>query len=149
MFEIVLNSLEDTKKFAYNFSKNLKKGDVVSLIGDLCAGKTALTKFIAKNLGIEDEITSPTFNIVNTYYGDIELNHLDLYRIDNPDELYQIDYENYFYPNGISIIEWAENGGYLLPKSMIEISIIKNADDTRKLLINGKNQRELEIIKEL
>lgn len=149
MFEIVLNSLEDCEKFSEKFSKTLKKGDVISLIGDLGAGKTTFTKFIGKNLGIDDDITSPTFNLVNVYYGKFELNHMDLYRIDFPDELYQIDYETYFYPSGITIIEWAEKGGYLLPKNMIEVEILKISENSRKIVIAGKNNRELEIIKEL
>lgn len=149
MFEIVLNSLSDTESFANKFTKTFKNGDVFSFCGDLGAGKTTLTKFIAKNLDITKDVTSPTFNIVNEYFGKFNLYHMDLYRIEDPLELYQIDYERYFYPDGITIIEWAKNGGNLLPKGIIEIEILKVSDTKRKIRINGNNLREKEIIKEL
>ena len=149
MLEIILNSLDECDNFSKRFSKTLKNGDVISLIGDLGAGKTTLTKFLGKNLGIEEDITSPTFNLVNLYSGKFEFNHMDLYRIDFPEELYQIDYENYFYPGGVTVIEWAENGGYLLPKNLIEIEILKVSENSRKIVIKGNNKRELEIIEGL
>ena len=74
---------------------------------------------------------------------------MDLYRIDSPEELYQIDYENYFYPDGIIVIEWAENADYLLPKNLIELEILKISENSRKIVIKGNNKRELEIIEEL
>ena len=104
MLEIILNSLDECNNFSKRFSKILKNGDVISLVGDLGAGKTTFTKFLGKNLGIGEDITSPTFNLVNLYSGKFEFNHMDLYRIDSPEELYQIDYENYFYPDGITVI---------------------------------------------
>lgn len=149
MFELVLNSIEDTKIFANKFSSLFKKGDVFSFVGDLGAGKTTFTKEICKNLDIVDDVTSPTFNLVNTYYGKFELNHMDLYRIDFEDELYQIDYENYFYPNGVTIIEWAVNGGSLIPKDVIVVEILKLGENSRKIVINGNNKREREIIEGL
>lgn len=149
MFELVLNSIEDTKIFAIKFSSLFKKGDVFSFIGDLGSGKTTFTKEICKNLGVVDDVTSPTFNLVNTYYGKFELNHMDLYRIDFEDELLQIDYENYFYPDGVTIIEWAVNGGSLIPNDIIEVEILKLDEFSRKIVIKGNNRRELEIIEGL
>lgn len=149
MFEIVLNSLEDTKRFTKVFSSLLKRGDVFSFVGDLGAGKTTITKEICKNLDVLDDVTSPTFNLVNTYYGKFEINHMDLYRIDFEEELLQIDYENYFYPNGVTIIEWAKNGGSLIPRNVIEIEILKIDENSRKIVIDGKNNREKEIIEGL
>lgn len=149
MFELVLNSIEETKIFAIKFSSLFKKGDVFSFVGDLGAGKTTFTKEICKNLNILEDVTSPTFNLVNTYYGKFELNHMDLYRIDFEDELYQIDYENYFYPNGVTIIEWAKNGGSLIPKDIIEVEILKLGEFSRKIVINGNNKREKELIEGL
>ncbi len=149
MFEKVLSSLEDAEIFASKFASLVKAHDVFSFVGDLGAGKTTMTQFICKSLGIDDYVTSPTFNLVNTYYGKFELNHMDLYRIDFVDELYQIDYENYFYPDGVTIIEWAEKAGSLLPKNIIEIEILKIDSDLRKVVIKGNNKRELEIIEGL
>ena len=149
MLEIILNSLDECNNFSKRFSKTLKSGDVISLVGDLGAGKTTFTKFLGKNLGIGEDITSPTFNLVNLYSGKFKFNHMDLYRIDSPEELYQIDYENYFYPDGITVIEWAENADYLLPKNLIELEILKISENSRKIVIKGNNKRELEIIEEL
>lgn len=149
MLEIILNSLDECNNFSKRFSKTLKSGDVISLVGDLGAGKTTFAKFLGKNLGIDEDITSPTFNLVNLYFGKFEFNHMDLYRIDSPEELYQIDYENYFYPDGITVIEWAENADYLLPKNLIELEILKISENSRKIVIKGNNKRELEIIEEL
>ena len=149
MLEIILNSLDVCDNFSKRFSKTLKNGDVISLVGDLGAGKTTFTKFLGKNLGIGEDITSPTFNLVNLYSGKFKFNHMDLYRIDSPEELYQIDYENYFYPDGITVIEWAENADYLLPKNLIELEILKISENSRKIVIKGNNKRELEIIEEL
>jgi len=129
LLEIILNSLDECNNFSKRFSKTLKNGDVISLVGDLGAGKTTFTKFLGKNLGIDEDITSPTFNLVNLYSGKFEFNHMDLYRINSPEELYQIDYENYFYPDGITVIEWAENADYLLPKNLIELEILKISEN--------------------
>ena len=138
------------EKFGKFLSANLKNKDVVSLKGDLGAGKTTLTNFIGKGLNISDYITSPTFNIVNSYHGDKELNHLDLYRIENPLELERIDYENYFYPEGISIIEWAEKGGYYIPEDIIEIEIKKSFDENERIVdIKENSNRGKELVEEL
>ena len=139
--EIRIKNLKEMEKFGKFLSDHLKNKDVVSLKGDLGAGKTTLTNFIGKGLNISDYITSPTFNIVNSYYGDKELNHLDLYRIENPLELERIDYENYFYPEGISIIEWAENGGYYIPEDIIEIEIKKSFDETGRIVDIKENSQ--------
>ena len=80
---ISLNNLKETEKFGIFLGENLKPGDVVCLNGDLGAGKTTLTKSIAKGLGIDDYVTSPTFTIVNEYYGKTDLYHIDTYRLDD------------------------------------------------------------------
>lgn len=148
--EIRIKNLKEMEKFGKFLSDHLKNKDVVSLKGDLGAGKTTLTNFIGKGLNISDYITSPTFNIVNSYYGDKELNHLDLYRIENPLELERIDYENYFYPEGISIIEWAENGGYYIPEDIIEIEIKKSFDEAGRIVdIKENSHRGKELVEEL
>ena len=148
--EIKIKNLKEMEKFGKFLSDHLKNKDVVSLKGDLGAGKTTLTNFIGKGLNISDYITSPTFNIVNSYHGDKELNHLDLYRIENPLELERIDYENYFYPEGISIIEWAEKGGYYIPEDIIEIEIKKSFDENERIVdIKENSNRGKELVEEL
>lgn len=138
--KIKIENLKQLEDFAEKLAQKLEKNDVISLIGDLGAGKTTLVQYLAKELGVDDYVTSPTFSIVNIYDGDIEINHLDLYRLENPSELEQIDYETYFYPEGISFIEWAIRGQGYLPDGMIEITITQK-DDYRIIEIDDKYER--------
>ena len=97
---------------------------VIALIGDLGTGKTTLTKSIAAALGIRGHITSPTFNIVKEYKtGRLPLYHFDVYRITDPDEMYELGYEEYFYGDGVCVIEWADLIEELLPEHTIRIEI--------------------------
>ena len=142
--KIKVKNLDELEKFSIKLAKKLQNGDVISLIGDLGAGKTTLVQFLAKELGIDDYVTSPTFSIVNIYNGDYQINHLDLYRLENPSELEQIDYETYFYPDGITFIEWAKMGGDYLPDDMIEIEITQ-IENERLIEIKGNSNRVSEI----
>jgi len=131
-------SVEETYKIAEEFAKNLKGGDVIILNGDLGAGKTTFTKGLAKALNIKENITSPTFTLMNIYLsGKLPLYHYDMYRITDEDETREIGLNEYFYGKGICVVEWAENIKNLLPKKLITINITK-VDD---------NSREFEIIK--
>lgn len=138
---------EVLEKFSEKLSILLHSGDVVSLIGDLGVGKTTLVQSITKFLGVNDYVTSPTFSIVNIYNGNQNIYHLDLYRLEEPCELEQIDFENYFYPNGLTFIEWAKQGGDYLPQSMIEIELIKvdNSPEERIIEIKENCPRAIEI----
>lgn len=147
--EYILNDLKDTEKFGQIFAKTLKKQDVISLIGDLGAGKTTLTKSVAKSFGIKENVTSPTFSLVNTYYGNIQLNHIDLYRLEDEMEIESLDIDELLYPEGITIIEWASQAQSYMPRNLIEIYIEKTGDISRKIRIDGNNKREKEIIEEL
>lgn len=147
--EYILNDLKDTEKFGQIFARTLKKQDVISLIGDLGAGKTTLTKSIAKSFGIKENVTSPTFSLVNTYYGNIQLNHIDLYRLEDEMEIESLDIDELLYPEGITIIEWASQAQSYMPRNLIEIYIEKTGDVSRKIRIDGNNKREKEIIEEL
>ncbi len=136
-------SAEETQKIAKEFAKTLKAGDVVALSGDLGAGKTAFTAGVAGALGVKEQVTSPTFTIVNQYDGDITLYHFDAYRLENvaPSECDWMD--DYLFGDGISIIEWAENIEAVLPKGCINIRIEKDpkrGDDFREIIIDGEKQ---------
>ena len=137
---ISLNNLEETEKFGIFLGKNLKDGDVVCLNGDLGAGKTTLTKSIAKGLGIHDYVTSPTFTIVNEYYGKIDLYHIDTYRLDDMVDVDYLGFDEYFYSDGVTIVEWAEKIRDALPEEYMEINI-KSHDDKRDLDINYVGNR--------
>ncbi|MCI7303918.1 tRNA (adenosine(37)-N6)-threonylcarbamoyltransferase complex ATPase subunit type 1 TsaE [Ihubacter massiliensis] len=116
MRTITLKNEEETKEFGLQLGREAQKGDVIALIGDLGTGKTALTKYIAKGLGIEETITSPTFTIVQEYHdGRMPLYHFDVYRIGDPDEMFELGYEEYFYGDGVCVIEWADVIEDLIP----------------------------------
>lgn len=142
---MIINNLEELKIYANKLAPFLKEGDVINLIGDMGAGKTTLVNEIARYFGISDS-SSPTFAIVNIYEGDVEIYHLDLYRFEDPDELLDIDFETYFYPEGaITFLEWAENGEGYLPDGMIDIKIDKISENAREIEILDKTERAREI----
>ena len=117
MKTITLRNEEETSKFGFELGQNLQKGDLVALIGDLGTGKTALTKAIARGMGIAETITSPTFTIVQEYTsGRLPLYHFDVYRISDPEEMFELGYEEYFFGDGVCVIEWADLIEELLPE---------------------------------
>ena len=99
----------ETEGFGRELAQTLTAGDVVALIGDLGTGKTALTRYIAAGLGVKSRITSPTFTIVKEYRdGRLPLFHFDVYRVSDAEELYNIGIEEYFYGDGVCVVEWAD-----------------------------------------
>jgi tRNA threonylcarbamoyladenosine biosynthesis protein TsaE len=116
-----------------------KKGQIYCLIGDLGVGKTVFTKGFAQGLGISEHITSPTFMIVNEYHsGRLVFNHFDVYRIEDADEMYEIGYEEYFYDEGVCLVEWANLIDELIPDGAIWIKIEKDLEkglDYRKISV--------------
>lgn len=150
MLEIKLNNLKEVDEFGIKLGLLLKSGDVLCLNGDLGAGKTTLTKSIGLGLGVEDYITSPTFTLINEYYGNLNLYHFDVYRLENTEELYDLGFDDYFYGNGVSIIEWAEKIENMLPKERLIINIEKtNNPDERILKIKSHGDRYNKLVKEL
>lgn len=116
---------EETFNEGINFGKTLKPGDIVCLDGDLGAGKTAFTKGIAKALGINEHITSPTYTLVNEYDGVIPFYHFDVYRINDSSELFEIGFEEYLQSEAIVVIEWAKLVLDVIPKGAIYVNINK------------------------
>ena len=106
---IYINNEQDTEAFGMELASTLEPGDIVALIGNLGTGKTTLTKYIAKGLGVTENIDSPTFNIVKEHKsGRLPLFHFDVYRLSSGDELLDIGADEYFYADGVCIIEWAD-----------------------------------------
>lgn len=138
--EYISNSCSDTQRIAYDFASRLKAGDVLCMYGDMGVGKTAFVQGLAQGLGISEHITSPTFTIVNEYYGRLPLYHFDVYRIADSDEMFEIGYEEYVYGEGVSVIEWPQLIEDILPEKRYNITITKNYDehdDYRKINIEA------------
>lgn len=134
----ISQSYEETLAIARSFAETLKAGDTVCLYGGLGAGKTAFVQGLAEGLGIDEPVTSPTFTIVNEYYGRLPLYHFDVYRIADPDEMYEIGYDEYVYGNGVSVIEWSELIGEILPEKRYNVKISKDYG-------KHENYREIDI----
>lgn len=132
-------SQEETERLGRQTGESAKAGDVYTLIGDLGVGKTVFTKGIAAGLGITEPVNSPTFTIVQVYEdGRIPFYHFDVYRIGDIEEMEEIGYEDYFYGEGLSIIEWANLIEELLPGCRKDILIEKDLEkgfDYRKITI--------------
>ncbi|MDO5040265.1 tRNA (adenosine(37)-N6)-threonylcarbamoyltransferase complex ATPase subunit type 1 TsaE [Clostridium sp.] len=136
-FEV--NSIAETTNIGRQLGKILNPGDIVCLTGDLGTGKTHITKGIAEGLSITENITSPTFTIVNEYdSGRLKLYHFDVYRVSDPDEIYAIGFDDYIFGEGVSIIEWANYIEEILPKDYLHIYIQKD-------LSKGENYRKISI----
>lgn len=127
---------KDTFALAADVAKTLRAGDVILLHGELGAGKTTFTKGLAKALGIEETVTSPTFNYVKEYQGGrLPLFHFDMYRVSDADEVYELGFEEYFYRGGVVVVEWNKFDGIERP---IEVSIRSLGGDVREIEIDDK-----------
>lgn len=134
---------EDTLQAGIEIGKAAKAGDIYTLSGDLGVGKTVFTKGVAIGLGINEPVNSPTFTIVQEYTeGRMNFYHFDVYRIGDVEEMEEIGYEDYFYGNGVCLIEWAELIEELLPDNIIKIEIKKDLEkgfDYRTIDIERQN----------
>ena len=137
----VSNSEEDTKKLGKEIASKLEKGMILLLSGDLGSGKTKFTEGILSYFGLENEISSPTFTIVNEYDSDaLKIYHFDVYRIEDEDEFYAIGGDEYF-EKGVSIIEWGEKIASILPDTYIQVNFSRDDknENTRIIDIEGIN----------
>lgn len=134
--EFISHSAEETEKIAEELAKTLSAGSVILYEGCLGAGKTTFTKGIAKALEISEVVTSPTFALVNEYYGKLPLFHFDLYRIDSTDDLYAIGFFDYLDRGGIIAAEWSENIPELEQelKNAVKVRIEKLSDNERRIV---------------
>lgn len=115
---VQIKNEEETRAFALELAKGLTAGDVLALIGDLGTGKTALTSYIAEGLEIKRRVNSPTFTIVKEYTdGRLPMYHFDVYRVCDPEELFNIGIEEYFYGRGVCVVEWADLIEDILPEN--------------------------------
>lgn len=135
------NSEKETFELGKNLGEQAKAGQIFCLNGDLGVGKTVFTQGFAKGLGIEENVNSPTFTIIQVYEeGRIPLYHFDVYRIGDPEEMYEIGYEEYLFGEGVCLIEWSKLIEELIPEEAINIEIDKNLEkglDYRKITVEG------------
>ena len=139
---IETNSASETLALGEKLGKAAKPGQIYTLNGDLGVGKTVLTQGFAKGLGITEAVNSPTFTIVQVYEeGRLPLYHFDVYRIEEPEEMEEIGYEEYFYGQGVCLVEWASLVEEIIPPEAVWITIEKDLDkgfDYRKITVRGK-----------
>ena len=131
MAKIITSSREETENFAREYAKTLSAGDVVLLDGDMGAGKTVFSKGVADGLGIEEEVTSPTYAYMNDYDG--RLFHYDCYRIESVEQAENLGLADYFDMGGICLIEWAQNIAPLLPRVVKRVYIKKINENEREI----------------
>lgn len=144
--KISSHSVSDTLKIGKLIAVNLRAADIICLFGELGCGKTVLTKGIALGLGIpKNRIISPTFVFIRQHRGKIPFFHFDLYRVKNPREIINLGYEEYFYDEAVTVVEWADRLGCLTPQEYLKIELFLKANQGRELVITaiGKHYQEL------
>ncbi|TKB27575.1 tRNA (adenosine(37)-N6)-threonylcarbamoyltransferase complex ATPase subunit type 1 TsaE [Desulfopila sp. IMCC35006] len=139
---IQLQTLSDTEKFGRLLGRLAMPGDVICLNGDLGAGKTALTQAIARGLDVPDNcyVTSPSFALLHEYPGRLPLYHMDFYRLQDVSEVLDLGFDEYFYQQGLTVIEWAGRAIEVLPEERLNINIVPNADLTRTVTVQGSSR---------
>ena len=137
---IKINDLESMAHFAEVLAKHLSAGDIILLNGDLGAGKTTLTQFIGKAMGVKRNINSPTFNIIKSYQGNaFKLHHMDCYRLEDSEE--DLGFDEYFYGEYVTVVEWPEMIQDQLPKERLDITILHLSDHVRTFLFAPKGKQ--------
>ncbi|MGM0843265.1 MAG: tRNA (adenosine(37)-N6)-threonylcarbamoyltransferase complex ATPase subunit type 1 TsaE [Bacillota bacterium] len=146
-FEIITTSPEETGQFAEKLAAHLKPGAVLTLEGDLGAGKTTFTKGLAKGLGVTKTVNSPTFTIIKEYRGRLPLYHMDVYRLD--DSFEDLGFDEYFEGEGVTVVEWAHLIQDQLPEELLSLSIYREGDSTRRIVLKPYGDRYRELCKEI
>ena len=131
---MITRSPEETRALGVWLAGRLHAGDVVILTGDLGAGKSELARGIARGLGIRGPVPSPTFTILNVYTeGNVPLYHFDFYRLNSPDEIYEMGMDEYIGGDGIALIEWPDLCREVIPRDHLRVSLERKEDDTRQI----------------
>ncbi|MCH4404007.1 tRNA (adenosine(37)-N6)-threonylcarbamoyltransferase complex ATPase subunit type 1 TsaE [Staphylococcus haemolyticus] len=145
---ISINNLDELNHFANVLVRHLEPSDLILLNGDLGAGKTTLTQFIGKHLGVKRNINSPTFNIIKSYKGsNLNLHHMDCYRLEDSDE--DLGFDEYFQDEGITIIEWSQFIQDLLPKEHLIINIETLCESKRIIKLEAQGTHYLKVKEEV
>lgn len=133
----ITDSEAETEKIGAEFAAKLPGGSVIAMYGDLGAGKTAFVRGMARGMGLDCRVSSPTFTIVNEYLGERELIHFDMYRLNDADELFDIGWEDYLNRGAVCAVEWSENVQDAFFGDEIKVSIRKLGDTKREITIEG------------
>ncbi len=145
--QMLSKSEEDTQKIAEVLAGLSQPGDVITLSGDLGVGKTAFTKGFAKGLNIIEPITSPTFTIIKEYEGELTLYHMDVYRLEFSEE--DLGFDEYFYGDGVTIVEWAKFIEEFLPDTYLAIQIERLGETDRLLTIEAIGSRYEDLLEQV
>ena len=133
--KIITSSPEETKKLGEKIAQSFYPGQVVAMFGPLGSGKTCLTQGICSGLGVKDFVVSPSFVLINEYQGKYKVYHIDLFRLEKLSEIINLGYEEYFYGDGICIVEWAEKASALLPEKRMDIHLKILSESEREIRI--------------
>lgn len=149
--QLISRSVQNTLNIGKKIARYLKKGDIICLFGELGSGKTVLTKGIASGLGIKrSKIISPSFVLIRQYsHAKLPLYHFDLYRLREPKDIMFLGYEEYFYDEGITVIEWADRLKYLLPEDYLKIEIFIRANAQRLFKFKACGRRAKELLERI
>jgi tRNA threonylcarbamoyladenosine biosynthesis protein TsaE len=138
--DVISRAPDETRKVGAALAELLVPGDVVSLTGDLGAGKTAFVQGAARALGVQEPVTSPTFVLVRQYRGDVPVHHVDVYRLDRVQEVLDLGFEDLLDPSGVVFVEWGDAVDALLPDDHLRVEITTD-DDARRLSFAGRGSR--------
>jgi tRNA threonylcarbamoyladenosine biosynthesis protein TsaE len=146
--KIITSSQKQTQSLGNKLARRLHRGSFVALSGPLGSGKTTLIKGICKGLGVKELVRSPYFIIMTQYPGKLPVFHFDLFRLKNPEELFSVGYEEYFFGNGICLVEWAEKAKKLLPKERIDVFLKILSESEREIKIKEVNLNKTNLKKD-
>lgn len=134
---LISKNEQDTEAVGEKLGRQLPGGTVIAMYGDLGAGKTAFVRGLARGMGIDCRVSSPTFTIVNEYIGERELIHFDMYRLSSADELFDIGWEDYISRGAVCAVEWSENVQDAFYGDEVRVTIEKTGDCERKIILEG------------
>jgi tRNA threonylcarbamoyladenosine biosynthesis protein TsaE len=148
-YSIISNSPAETIAFGKKLAEWINVPALILLNGDLGTGKTLITKAVVSALGYQGDVTSPTFNLVQEYQAQVEIIHMDLYRLDRSEELLEIGFEDYLNREAVIFIEWPELALSLIPADFIFINIKKLSDNQREITVRGEGKMSSLLIERL
>lgn len=149
MLQFLVPTAEDMIELGRAIGKMIPSGTVIGLVGDLGVGKTTLVQGIAQGLAVEAHLTSPTFTLIKQYAGRLPLHHIDVYRLEDPEEILLLGLDEILLEDSVVVVEWADRIQELLPKTYLRITLTMDTDARRRVVIEGKGQGCEKVMEEL